>query len=126
MSEIKATVIGDVGERFAAVYMRRNGYTIVESNYRAKFGEIDIIAKKDEYIVFCEVKSRRSTAFGNPSEFVDFRKQKKIIKTAYKYIAENKIEAAVRFDVCEVFHRVNRAGEIVLEDINYIEGAFEA
>ena len=126
MSEIKTVVIGDIGEKHAAEYMKNNGYNIIETNYRCKMGEIDIIAKKDEYVIFCEVKARRSVLYGNPGEFVDFRKQRKLIKTAYKYLMENNLECAVRFDVCEVFHKVNKSGKIELCSINYIEGAFEA
>ena len=125
MSQIKAVTIGDLGEKYAAEYMEKHGYKIVGRNYHSKFGEIDIIARKDEYIIFCEVKARRSVAFGYPSEYVDFRKRQKIIKTAYKYIEENNIESAVRFDVCEIFHTETANGEIKLESINYIEGAFE-
>ncbi len=125
MSQIKATAIGDIGEKYAAEYMKKCGYKIIDTNYHSKFGEIDIVAKKDEYIIFCEVKARRSVAFGYPCEFVDLRKRQKIIKTAYKYIEENNIESAIRFDVCEVFHKENKSGEIRLESINYIEGAFE-
>ena len=126
MQKIKAVAIGDIGEKYAAEYMKKCGYQIIDTNYSSKFGEIDIIAKKEEYIVFCEVKARRSVAFGNPAEFVDWRKRQKIIKTAYKYAEENNVEGAVRFDVCEVFHKETGKGEIRLESINYIEGAFEA
>lgn len=125
MLKTNTSYIGDEGERAAAKYMQENGYSIIETNYHSKFGEIDIIAKNSEYVVFVEVKARKSTAYGSPCEFVDFRKQQKIIKTAYKYIAENNIEAPLRFDVCEIIHKPGAGGKIVLSSINYIEGAFE-
>ena len=119
------TVIGDEGERIACEYMIHNGYRIIKRNYSSKFGEIDIIARKDEYLVFTEVKARKSTAFGEPCEFVDYRKQQKIIKTAYRYIEEYKIESPLRFDICEIIHKTGADGRIFVQRINYIEGAFE-
>ncbi len=116
-------VIGDEGEKAAARYMKDSGFEILEMNYRCRYGEIDIIAKIDEYVVFTEVKSRKSAAFGEPREFVDYKKQAKIKATAYKYIEEKNIEANFRFDVCEIYHTSD--GKYEVKDINYIEGAFE-
>lgn len=116
-------IIGDAGERAAVEYMKNNGFEIVETNYSSKYGEIDIVARIDEYVVFVEVKSRKSSAFGEPREFVDCRKQAKIKKTAYKYIDERKVLSPVRFDVCEIYHIPGE--EYKVKCINYIEGAFE-
>lgn len=118
---LKTKDIGDFGESQAREYMIKNGYKIILSNYSSKMGEIDIIAQKDEYIVFVEVKARKSALFGEPCEFVDLKKQGRIIKTAYKYLEENNIDSPVRFDVCEVIHE----GADKIKSINYIEGAFE-
>lgn len=116
--------IGDRGEKCAVKYMKQHGFKIIETNYRCNMGEIDIIAKIDEYIVFTEVKSRKSSAFGEPREFVDYKKQQRIKKTAYTYIADRYAECPVRFDVCEIYHSTENDKYKVV-NINYIEGAFE-
>ena len=72
--------VGNKGEDIAAAYLKKHGYTIVERNYNCRFGEIDIIAKQNSYIVFVEVKARSSTAFGMPREAVDWRKQQTIVQ----------------------------------------------
>ncbi len=117
--------IGKCGENAAAEYMKSCGYEIRERNYKTIFGEIDIIAKKDEYIVFCEVKSRSNINYGEPCEAVNIKKQQKIIRTAYNYIEENNVLSNFRFDVCEVFHKITSDRGYEVKKINYIEGAFE-
>ena len=71
----KNELLGPWGERCAAEYLRRRGFTLVACNYRCRFGEIDIIARNREYLTFVEVKLRKSDAFGEAREFVDARKQ---------------------------------------------------
>lgn len=110
--------IGKMGENAACEYMSKNGYNIVKRNFYTRYGEIDIILRKDEYTVFAEVKTRKYTSFGTPSEFVDKRKRERIIKSAVLYLGES--ETAIRFDVVEVMYKND--GEIV--NINHIENAF--
>lgn len=93
---------GAFGEELAAKQMRRMGYEILDRNYRSQGGEIDIIAKKDTYIIFTEVKYRAGRNKGEPCEAVDKRKQEHIIRTAKAYIVENGLEGDFRFDVAEV------------------------
>lgn len=93
---------GAIGEALASKQMIRMGYEILERNYRAEGGEIDIIAKKDTYIVFTEVKYRTGREKGEPCEAVDRRKQEHIIRTAKVYIAEKELDGDFRFDVAEV------------------------
>lgn len=94
---------GGRSEALAARQMERMGYEILERNYRRPDGEIDIIAKKDTYIVFTEVKYRKNSKKGFPSEAVDWRKQQSIIRTAKAYIAEKGLEEQeFRFDVAEI------------------------
>lgn len=97
---------GGRSEALAARQMERMGYEILERNYRRPDGEIDIIARKDGYIVFTEVKYRKSGKRGFPAEAVDERKQRSIIRTAKAYAAERWPEEAetmdFRFDVAEV------------------------
>jgi putative endonuclease len=94
----KAT--GRSGEDLAAQYLEQQGYTILERNYRLRIGEIDIIARDGEYLVFIEVKTRRSRKFGSPFEAVDIRKQQQIFKIASAYLQGK--ELPVRFDVVAV------------------------
>lgn len=113
--------IGDLGEMAACEYLAAHGYKIIKRNFRLKCGEIDIIAKKDGCTVFVEVKTRRSASFGQPSEYVDLRKQTKIRKTALCYIKS--LDTDMRFDVIEVMYS-NIRGEFVIRSINHIENAF--
>ncbi|MCI5125802.1 MAG: YraN family protein [Candidatus Electrothrix sp. AR5] len=91
---------GRSGEDFAAQHLEQQGYIILERNYRLRIGEVDIIARDGEYLVFIEVKTRRSKKFGSPFEAVDVRKQKKIFKIASVYLQGK--ELPVRFDVVAV------------------------
>lgn len=111
--------VGNIGENAVCEYLLKKGYTITDRNYHSRYGEIDIIAGVDEYIVFVEVKTRANRRFANPCEFVDKRKQTKIMKTAICYMQKNELDKAVRFDVAEVIYSRNEVREI-----NYIENAF--
>lgn len=111
--------IGDLGENAAAKYLKKNGYKILGRNYRKKYGEIDIIAEKDDSIAFVEVKTRKNDDFGRPCEFVDKRKQERIKKTALSYICEKGYDAGFTFDVIEVYGENGKVREI-----NHIIGAF--
>ena len=115
--------IGDTGEDHAAAYLKKQGYKIIERNYRKNYGEIDIIARKGDMLCFVEVKTRHSNTITQPYEAVDFRKQTKIIRTDSAYLIEKRLETNCRFDVCEVF--VDKES-LKLERINYIDNAFDA
>ncbi|MBC8016794.1 MAG: YraN family protein [Sporomusaceae bacterium] len=96
--------VGDFGERAAAGYLEEAGYEILKRKYRLKIGEIDIIAKLNNTLVFVEVKTRSSSRYGFPAEAVTYRKQQKIVNTALCYLNYiNKPTACCRFDVIEVF-----------------------
>lgn len=101
---MRAQDIGNRGEAAACRYLKKNGYKIVRRNYRKPYGEIDIIAKKDDALCFVEVKTRQSIDFGLPCEFVTQSKQQKIIRTAYTYIQETGYDGMLSFDVIEVLH----------------------
>ncbi len=122
MIKFKSKVTGDTGEKYAENYLRKHNYKILERNYRKKYGEIDIIAEKKDFLVFVEVKTRHTASITSGVDAVDYKKQQRIIKTASAYLAENDIEKFCRFDVCEVY--VN-AESLKLESLNYIENAFE-
>ncbi len=95
--------LGKTGETIASNFLEKNGYTIVTKNYRRKFGEIDIIARDRDYLVFIEVKTRTGTSHGHPLEAITLRKQRQISKVAQCYLAENNLfNIAARFDVVSV------------------------
>lgn len=93
---------GKSGEKKAAEFLKKNGYSILQMNYRSKTGEIDIIAEKDNVVVFVEVKTRTTDKYGSGFEAVGHTKQGKIARTAEAYIIENKIEKLCRFDVISI------------------------
>lgn len=114
---------GDIGEKYAAKYLKHHDCRIMEQNYRKPYGEIDIIARDGNYLLFVEVKTRRENTMTQPYEAVTRSKQQRIIKTAYAYLREKKIDCYCRFDVIEVFVDPDT---LKLLRVNYIENAFEA
>lgn len=95
--------IGTAYENIAAGFLKYCGMTVLERNYRCRYGEIDIIAQDREAICFVEVKYRSSADFGYPSEAVNKRKQSKIIAVSNAYLSEHRISDAVRrYDVVEI------------------------
>lgn len=101
-------VKGDIGETSAVEYLEEKGYEILETNYKNKLGEIDIIAKDGERIVFVEVKARQTARFGYPREAVNYYKQKTIQMVATMYLKSKRLlNSYIRFDVIEIL-----AGEI--------------
>jgi putative endonuclease len=94
--------IGFEKEKEVVKYLKNLNYKILDTNFRTRFGEIDIIAKQDDTIVFIEVKYRKSSFSGTPQEAVTFAQQKKIIKSAVIYIKQYDIKNNIRFDVIAV------------------------
>ena len=91
---------GKYGEEHAAVFLKQKGYTVIEKNYRQPCGEIDIIARDGETLVFIEVKTRRTTSFGSPFEAITDRKKRQIARTAQDYLCRKKqTNKPARFDV---------------------------
>ena len=112
--------LGKRGEDIAAVDLKRRRYRIIERNYRCPFGEIDIIALKERTIVFVEVKTRSSRAFGRPEAAVTPRKQRQLARAALSYLqSRNLLDRDARFDVVAV--EIGAMGECV----TVIEDAFE-
>jgi len=112
---------GLTGEKAAVEYLENVGYEILETNYRyGRLGEIDIIARENEYLCFVEVKTRNNLLFGLPSEAVDWKKQNKIRQMALLYTKMHKLEnGKIRFDVVEVL--LDKAGK---PTVNLIRNAF--
>lgn len=112
---------GSFGEDIALESLERAGYTLVERNFRSYSGEIDIIVRKDAYIVFVEVKLRKNRRFADAAEYVDHRKISRIRKTAEYWLMKNSCPLQPRFDVVEIYHNDSTDSEI---EINHIIGAF--
>jgi putative endonuclease len=94
---------GKMGEALAVKHLKKQGYEIVCVNYKTRLGEIDIIAKDKDTIVFVEVKSRSSSAYGSPKDAVTPDKQQRISKTALHYLKSTaQMNARARFDVVAV------------------------
>ena len=96
-------ISGAWGEALAAKYLQKKRYKVVATNYRCRFGEIDLIVTDRKYLVFVEVKLRKSSQFANAHEFVDLRKQERIRTTASYYLSEFPTRLQPRFDVIEIY-----------------------
>ena len=114
---------GAWGEALAAEYLRKKRYQIVAAGYRSRFGEIDLIVTNRNFLVFVEVKLRKSSNFAEAAEYVDRRKQDKIRITASMYLSENPTKLQPRFDVVEIYAP---QGTLTKEPIiNHLEDAFQ-
>lgn len=111
--------LGRYAEMNAANYLRDNGYYLVAHSYKSRFGEIDLIARNDKYIAFVEVKARNENSIATPREFVDDKKQKKIIATSSIFLSRHKTDLQPRFDVIEVYMQDNK-----IKSIKHLENAF--
>lgn len=94
---------GAWGEATAAEYLRKKHYRILASGYFCRFGEIDLVARHGNYIVFVEVKLRKSPRFALAREFVDSRKQDRLRVTAAQYLEKYPTDLQPRFDVIEIY-----------------------
>lgn len=110
--------LGIEGEMLARDYLLKQGYGILELNWRYKKYEIDIIAKKDQSLVFVEVKTRKNNTFGEPELFVTKQKQKFLIAAASQYIIQNNIELESRFDIIAILQLNNN------HTVKHLEAAF--
>ena len=115
--------IGAWGERKAASYLRLHGYKIVCMNYSCRQGEIDVIAENRKYIVFAEVKLRKTSDHGEAREFVTYSKQRRIITAAQLYLQQHESEKQPRFYVIEIYAPNGAKGFGV--KLNHIENACE-
>lgn len=119
----KSNQLGEWGEALAAEYLRKKRYTLLASRFRCRFGEIDLIAQNREYLVFVEVKLRKSSSFAQAKEFVDWKKQRRIRTTASMYLSLHPTEKKSRFDVIEIY--APEGLETAHPVINHLEDAFE-
>lgn len=118
---MRGKALGDWGEDLAADYLRRRGYEILERQYRCRFGEVDLIARRGRVVCFVEVKTRTNLALGLPREYVDRRKRERLRLTAACYLEEAGEDWGARFDVAEVY---TADDGLEAARIEYIENAF--
>jgi len=116
-------LVGAWGEAQAAEYLRKKRYELVAAGYRSRFGEIDLIVQNRKFLVFVEVKLRKSEKFAKAFEYVDRRKQDRIRMTASMYISRNPTQLQPRFDVIEVYAPEGTA--TIHPEIYHLEDAFQ-
>jgi len=109
---------GKEGENLAADFLKKKGYEIVQRNFRYKRLEIDLIVKKNNWLIFVEVKLRTSDKYGYPEDFVDYKKARNIVDGAEQYTYDQGWQGNVRYDIVSI--RQIR-GE---NEIRHIEDAF--
>lgn len=116
-------VVGAWGESLAADYLKKKHFKLVATNYRSRFGEIDLIVSNRKYLVFVEVKLRKSDKFAQAAEFVDFHKQNRLRNTAEIYLSQNPTQLQPRFDVIEIY--APEGLQTISPEIRHMEDAFQ-
>ena len=115
--------IGNYSEKIAERYLESKGYYILDKNFRNKFGEVDIICRKADLIIFVEIKSRYTNSYGSPLESVTCYKQNKILSTSKYYIYKYKLyNYYIRYDVIELLLNNNNNSF----KINHYKDAFRS
>ena len=110
--------LGQKGEALAEEYLKIRGYETLQRNYRYRHAEIDLITKKDDLLVFVEVKTRTSTIFGMPETFVEDHQAEKITEAAVEFMEETGWEGQIRFDIIAIIWNGQKP------EIEHIEDAF--
>lgn len=121
---MRSKEIGNIYERRAEEYLISKGVEILDRNYHSRYGEIDLIAKERDTIIFIEVKYRKKEFFGTPIEMIDSKKMKRIYLTALEYIEKNSlVDENMRFDAITILDRdINWIKNLVIGDeicLNY-------
>jgi putative endonuclease len=111
--------VGDRAEQLAVIFLEQKGLQLQETNYRCRFGEIDLILRDGRTLVFAEVRMRRRSAFGGAAESITAAKRTRLIRTAQHYLMENHSSVPCRFDVVLL-------QELDLNSIEWIPDAFGA
>ena len=114
--------LGKSGENYACRELERRGYAIVARRFRTRSGELDIIAREGETLVFVEVKARRTTRYGTPVEGVTALKRRRLLKMAAEYVLLRGVcNASCRFDIVSVLF-----GEGLRPRVEVLKNAFDA
>ena len=114
---------GPWGEALAAEYLRKKHYKVVAAGYHSRFGEIDLIVQDRKFLVFVEVKLRKSADFAKALEYVDRHKQDKIRMTASMYLSQNPTKLQPRFDIIEIY--APEGTRTANPQIRHMEDAFQ-
>jgi len=122
MNRINTQLIGQDAETLACDYLLKNGLNLITRNYRCKTGEIDLIMRDKDALVFVEVRFRRNQNFGSSSETVNYFKQQKLLRTAQFYLLQHRLTDKVpcRFDVIAITQATAQPA------IEWIKSAFTA
>lgn len=118
----KSNDLGAWGELQSQRYLREKGFSLVETNYHSRYGEIDLIVENEDYLVFVEVKLRKNSRYGTPAEAVTAKKREKLRNTALCYLQSHEITKQPRFDVIEIYAPQGIHTKPV--PIHHIENAF--
>ncbi|MBT8260018.1 MAG: YraN family protein [Flavobacteriaceae bacterium] len=94
--------LGKKGEQLAVDFLQEHNYTIIERNYRFDKAEVDIIAKKEDVLAIIEVKTRSSTDFGNPQDFLKTKQIQRLVKAVDEYVTVNNLYVEIRFDIIAI------------------------
>ena len=119
----KNNLSGAWGEMLAAKYLVNKRYKLVATNFKSRFGEIDLIMENRKFLVFVEVKLRKSNAFAEAYEYVDGHKQDRIRTTAEIYLSQYPTKLQPRFDVVEIY--APNGTETLNPEIRHMEDAFQ-
>lgn len=112
--------LGKKGEDIAVDFLLKNGYQIIERNWRFQKAEVDIIAQKENVLAIIEVKTRSSSEFGNPQDFVNPKKIKLLVNAVNEYVIFKNLDVKVRFDIIGVIQQNGKTTIEHLEDAFYI------
>ncbi|MCH7843441.1 MAG: YraN family protein [Chloroflexi bacterium] len=112
--------LGRWGEEHARRYLEGKGYTVSETNYRSRWGEVDIVSRLGEELVFVEVKTRRGIAFGTPEESITAAKSQRLIATAQDYLQKNGLEQS-RWRIDLISIHLDETGKLL--EVNHLENA---
>ena len=112
--------LGRWGEEHARRYLEGKGYTVSATNYRSRWGEVDIVSRLGEELVFVEVKTRRGIAFGTPEESITAAKSQRLIATAQDYLQKNGLEQS-RWRIDLISIHLDETGKLL--EVNHLENA---
>lgn len=110
--------LGEKGEELAVQFLQKNGYKILERNWRFKKAEVDIITLKNDVLAVIEVKTRSNNYFGDPQDFVNPKKIKLLVEAINEYVTSKDLDVEVRFDIIAILKNKNEF------DIEHLEDAF--
>lgn len=116
-------IVGAWGESLAAQYLQKKKYQLMAAGFRCRYGEIDLIVANKSFLVFVEVKLRKSNRFADAAEFVDYHKQNRIRTTAEFYLSQNPTNLQPRFDVIEIY--APEGTDTKKPIIHHLEDAFQ-